>query len=134
MKSKEASFFGGLLLVIAAVLILRDKGGFGVFPPKTYDEVYFILLDETSQTSPDVAILVNSITWQGLAAKGVTAKRYDITLDAKKPEVEKYLKELGSVSPPAILVIDKKTNNPVGVEANPSLSSIDSIVKKYTGK
>lgn len=134
MRSKEASFFGGLLLVIAAVLMLSNKGDFGIFPPKVYDEVYFILLDETSQASPDVAILVNSDSWQGLSAKGVTAKRYDISLDAKKPEVEKYLKELGEVKPPVILVIDKKTNKSVGIEPNPSLESIDSIVKKYTGK
>jgi hypothetical protein len=125
---------GGLLLVIAAVLMLSSGGDFSVFPPKVYDEVYFILLDETSQTSADVAILVNSEQWQGLAGRGVTTRRYDVTVDAKKPEVERYLRELGAVNPPAILVIDKKTNKSVGVEANPSIESIDLIVKKYTGK
>lgn len=134
MKSKEATFLSGLLLVIASVLMLSGKSVLDIVPSKVYDEVYFILLDETSQPSSDVAVLVNSDKWQGLSLKGVTARRYDITPDEKKPELDRYLKELGSVEPPAILVIDKKTNKKVGVEANPSLESIDSIVKKYTGK
>lgn len=132
--NKPGSFWGGVLLVVAAIWILNGSGTINVLPPQTYDEVYFILLDESSEPSAEIAILVNSDKWLDLSGKGVTARRYDVTLDEKKPEVEKYVKELGAVKPPAILVIDKKTNRSVGVEANPSLDRLDGIVKKYTGK
>lgn len=134
MNKKSGSFLGGVLLVVAAILVLGGKGKIDVLPPQTYEEVYFILLDESSEPSAEVAILVNSDKWIDLASRGVTTRRYDVTLDEKKPELEKYVKELGSVKPPAILVIDKKTNRSVGVEANPSLDRLDGIVKKYTGK
>lgn len=134
MSSSNRAFIGGLMMLLAAGLLMARKGGLDFVPSTTYEKVYFVLLDESSEPSTDLAILVNSEKWQGLSARGVETMRYDVTRDDRKPELEGHLKNLGATKPPAIVVYDAKTNKFVGVEASPTLATLDSLVKKYTGK
>lgn len=134
MNSNSRAFIGGVLLLMAAALLMARKGGLDFIPSTTYEKVYFVLLDESSEPNPDLAILVNSEQWQGLASRNVETMRYDVTRDARKPEVERHLNNLGTTQPPAILVYDAKTKDFVAVEPSPTLASLDSLVKKYTGK
>lgn len=134
MSSNNRAFIGGLLLLVAAGLLMARKGGVNFIPATTYEKVYFVLLDESSAASTDIAVLVNSEQWQGLSSRGVEVLRYDVTRDERKPELEGHLKNLGSTLPPAIVVYDAKSNNFIGVEPSPTLAALDSLVKKYTGK
>lgn len=134
MNSNSRAFIGGVLLLMAAALLMARKGDLDFIPSTTYEKVYFVLLEETSEPNADLAILVNSEQWQGLASRNVETCRYDVTRDANKPEVERHLKNLGTTPPPAILVYDVKTKDFVAVEPSPTLASLDAMVKKYTGK
>jgi hypothetical protein len=133
MVSRGGAFWGGVLLLVAAVLFASGKGKIDISPVVKYDKVDFVLMEETSQPDVDTAILVNSDKWQSLADRGVSVKRYDVTKDARKPEVEKFLGNMGTAKPPVILVYEAG-GKLVGIEASPSLASLDALVKKYTGK
>ena len=132
MINKSRAFWGGVLLLVAAFLMHNRGGGIDILPSPTYDKVQFVLMDESSEPTVDLAVLVNSEQWQSLESRGVTTKRYDVTKDSRKPELEKLLKDMGDVKPPAILVYAE--DKFLGVEASPSIMTLDSIVKKYTGK
>ncbi len=134
MINKSRAFWGGVLLLVAAALMASRGGGIDIIPSTTYDKVQFVLMDESSEPTVDLAILVNSEQWQSLESRGVTTKRYDVTKDARKPEVEKFLQDMGATKPPAILVYDDASKKLVGVEVLPTVSELDSLVKKYTGK
>lgn len=133
MNQKSRAFWGGALLILAAILMVTQKGGVNILPPATYDRVQFILLEETSEPDPDVAILVNSDKWQSLDSRGVSVARYDITPDQRQPALDKYLKDKGDKGHPIILVYDL-AGKLIGTEVKPSLASLDPLVKKYTGK
>lgn len=133
MNQRSRAFWGGALLIIAAVLMVAQKGGISVLPVVTYDRVQFVLLEETSEPNPEIAILTNSAAWQDLASRGVTAVRYDITPEERQPQLDKYLKDKGDKKHPIILVYEP-TGKLIGFHENPQLSSLDAIVKKYTGK
>lgn len=133
MVSKSRAFWGGSLLLIAAFLMANGGGG-GILPSVTYDKVQFVLMDESSEPTVELAILVNSEQWQSLESRGVTTKRYDVTMDARKPELESLLKDMGTTKPPAILVYDEASKKLIGVERLPTVAELELLVKKYTGK
>lgn len=133
MNQKSRAFWGGALLILAAVLMVAQKGSINVLPIITYEKVQFVLLDESSEPDVEVAKLVNSSQWQDLSSRGVTAVRYDVTPTEKQPVLDKYLKDKGDKGYPVILVYDPSWKL-IGVEEKPSLASLDPLVKRYTGK
>ena len=133
MNQKSRAFWGGALLILAAVLMVAQKGSPGILPITTYEKVQFVLLDESSEPDVEVAKLVNSTQWQELSGRGVTAVRYDVTPNEKQPALEKYLKDKGDKGYPIILVYDPSWKL-IGVDEKPSLASLDPLVKRYTGK
>ncbi len=133
MSQKSRAFWGGLLLIFAAVLMVSQKGGVNILPPVTYDRVQFVLLEETSESNPDLAVLVNSSQWQDLASRGVTTVRYDVTPNERQPALDKYLKDKGDKKHPIILIYDP-SGKLIGYQEQPRLDTLDGLVKKYTGK
>lgn len=133
MSQKSRAFWGGVLLILAAVLMVAQKGGVNILPITTYEKVQFVLLDESSEPDVEVAKLVNSSQWQELSSRGVTAVRYDVTPNEKQPALDKYLKDKGDKGYPIILIYDPSWKL-IGVEEKPSLASLDPLVKRYTGK
>ena len=133
MNQKSRAFWGGALLILAAVLMVAQKGSVNILPIVTYEKVQFVLLDESSEPDVEVAKLVNSSQWQELSSRGVTAVRYDVTPTEKQPALDKYLKDKGDKRYPIILVYDP-SGKLIGVEEKPSLASLDPLVKRYTGK
>lgn len=133
MNQKSRAFWGGALLILAAVLMVAQKGSINVLPIITYEKVQFVLLDESSEPDIEVAKLVNSSQWQELSSRGVTAVRYDVTPNERQPALDKYLKDKGDKGYPIILVYDPSWKL-IGVEEKPSLASLDPLVKRYTGK
>ena len=93
MNQKSRAFWGGALLILAAVLMVAKKGSVNILPIVTYEKVQFVLLDESSEPDVEVAKLVNSSQWQELSSRGVTAVRYDVTPTEKQPALDKYLKD-----------------------------------------
>ena len=133
MNQKSRAFWGGALLILAAVLMVAQKGSVNILPIVTYEKVQFVLLDESSEPDVEVAKLVNSSQWQELSSRGVTAVRYDVTPNEKQPALDKYLKDKGDKGYPIILVYDPSWKL-IGVEEKPSLASLDPLVKRYIGK
>lgn len=133
MSQKSRAFWGGALLILAAVLMVAQKGSVNILPIVTYEKVQFVLLDESSEPDVEVAKLVNSSQWQELSSRGVTAVRYDVTPNERQPALDKYLKDKGDKGYPIILVYDPSWKL-IGVEEKPSLASLDPLVKRYTGK
>ena len=133
MSQKSRAFWGGSLLILAAVLMVAQKGSVNILPIVTYEKVQFVLLDESSEPDAEVAKLVNSSQWQELSSRGVTAVRYDVTPNEKQPALDKYLKDKGDKGYPIILVYDPSWKL-IGVEEKPSLASLDPLVKRYIGK
>ena len=133
MNQKSRAFWGGALLILAAVLMVAQKGSVNILPIVTYEKVQFVLLDESSEPDVEVAKLVNSSQWQELSSRGVTAVRCDVTPNEKQPALDKYLKDKGDKGYPIILVYDPSWKL-IGVEEKPSLASLDPLVKRYIGK
>ena len=140
LKSKlptAKQFFGWLptvLLVIAGVLLVRGQGcqinlPIIDFQPAVYPEAWMVIVEESSERKPELAVLLQDWEWrQSLEKRDISFRVYD----RDQPEAKSYEK-LKLKLPAVVFVTPEGKVVHVG-KCPANKAEAEALIKKVTGK
>lgn len=145
MNDQQQGGFGlGALVVAAAIGFFLGRGCERIELPKPQPPVvtpkpiasgplWFVVIEDTAERTQKTARVLNDVPfWDGIEAEGHRTRFYDD--DAPEVAANGYLKALGAVTEPALLVLDAHGKPLRAVPLPPTTAEIETIKKELTGR